>query len=216
MYKTTQNEEILKHLPRVGMVIKTRHLDYFDWNTSIIRNIKSLSSIKLDINFSDDYFQRVVMFDDILSCKSSDKRYVYAFKGIVNDIQVENELIVLDIIEAKRMENLRFHQRYDICCIATSNNFYSIVLNISYEGLSIYTNNSISKGQIIELDIFFSNTNKLKGIFEVKWLNKIDNYFICGLKLINLNEENKDILENNIRKIEYLENQATLKYLGKK
>jgi hypothetical protein len=203
MYNASVNKEIIDNLPMIGTVIKTRHPDYFDWSTTIVKNIAYQSGTTTELSFVDEYYSKIVMIDDTLSCKGADKETVYAFNGIVSKIDLSStESIFLDIYEASKMKNIRSFNRYDISCIATSDDdsIYAVAINISKSGLSIYTKTKLEKGQFVELDIYFTKYNKINAKFEVMWINnKIGNFYIYGLRLEKIDDIYRENLDNNIQ-----------------
>lgn len=186
-------------------IVETKMKNEKNWAKTVALNVHN---DYLEVSQIEEYVSGALMIGDTLECRVVSNDSIIVMDTLVYNIKLLSNSIVLKILNAQEFENLRKHERYEISCSATfrkkdeMGEKYSVVNNVSLSGLSIITRDQLSKDDTIEINIKCPAGCFVSAECIVMWVTQSEQSYFCGLLISYMDEVNKVIYKNLLRKLQ--------------
>lgn len=200
MVQKLQVDEILD----LYSIVETKMKNKKNWEKTVVINVHN---DYLEVCQIEEYVSFALMIGDTLECRVVTNDSIILLDTLVYNIKLVSNSIVLKILNVEKYSNIRKHKRYENTYSGTFRKTgdigekYTIVNNVSLDGLSIITKDKLSKGDNIEVNI-----KRPKGCFItteciVRWVTQSEQSYFCGLSISFIDDRNKAIYKTFIKKL---------------
>jgi len=204
---------------RRGTVISIKHPSIFE---PVLNVIQKVDSNNIYFKLSKSFLKNNVLKGDTMSCQIFNDKYEYVLEGTIIDIDIHNpKYVQFGINEIKRYMNNRSVKRYLVSIQAsisleqTNKSIYSIIKNISIDGVNAVFREVINKNALVNITIsaFINKEETLQ--FKARVVRSINRscYTEYGFRIIEIDESNKNLLNRLIYCLEKNESSFVEEYL---
>lgn len=191
----------------IGKTIKAKHYNMLDFSSCKVEDIKNSY---ITITFVESYLHLNFFPHDpiILSTPSIDNE-IYRVTGEVFSVKSLNPLeIIVKVCKVETRENLRISDRFTVSLKgtltspSTSTSDFAIVKNISEKGFKLNSKINYEINEVLSFSTTLDSLYKISCMTKILRKNKFDNFYVYGVEITDISNENNKILKNYLNKLE--------------
>ena len=191
-----------------GSVLMLNHASMLEPMLNVIQKVRGEN---IYFRMPEHFSGKRTLKGDAITCQIIQKEYEYVIYGTIADIElVYPKMIQMHVERVQRFKNQRRARRHIACFRASifsdylGKNVYSMVKDISLDGLCVITHDKMEEDEIVELkiEVPFFKPSFLELKCKVVRENIKEIYKEYGLEIYKIDEYNKDLLEKVIYQIE--------------
>lgn len=194
-------------------ILETKMKNEKNWLKTVVLNAHNEY---IEVSQIEEYVSFALMVGDTLECRIVTSNSIILLDTVVYNIKLVSCSMVLRILNIRKYDNLRKHKRYEVSFSGTFRKIedlgekYTVVNNVSLSGMSITTKEQLNKGDKIEVNIkCTSSFITIECV--VMWVTQSDNSYSCGLSISYMNDINKAMHRNLIRRLQRKEQRKNQK-----
>ncbi len=184
----------------------TKVSNYPDW---IANNVLDVDGENIHIEFRSEYLKLLLTVGDSLNMKFQRDNIEYTITGFVENILIATPpRVVVRVESIISNDNNRKFSRWNInmlCRIVPSDEQYKIqgiTTDISEGGIAMVSYADFNVTELVEVEIITSDNDVLKFRGNIRRLEaKLNNHIQYGIEIVDIDPENKSILEKIISNI---------------
>lgn len=205
----------LENIVSPGSIIRTKH-PKSEWISNVVYKV---NGNLIQVELTQDYINNLILVGDEVKCKFFSPEAELLLDGTVDNIDIDiSKLLTISVSKVNIFKNIRSNHRYDTYMISRlsinrDTQVFCIANSLSSSGLSLISKVDIPHIPEAYVEVFVDSGNILRFTGEVVRKSTAENGFEIGVRFLELDKENKKILDEILKQLKEKDDSLIKKYL---